>query len=149
MRRRIALSESQYLAEVFCVDPKKIGMFWDAVEPLLAQGMEYSLVETTDDLLEALNNELALLWVVHTGAEMDAALVTKLKLDRDGNKFCTIEALAGRDLSNWIQLHSEITAYAKREGCTRMVHQLRPGFARVMMKKFGFKMINATIEKAI
>lgn len=123
-------------------------MFWESAEPLLAQAMEYSNFETTNDLLEALKTENALLWIIHTGPEIDAALVTQLKTDKRG-KFCTIWALGGRDLSHWVHLHSAITAFAKSEGCDRMVHQLRPGFARVMMKKFGFHMTHATIEKAI
>ncbi len=123
-------------------------MFWGAVEPLLAEAMEYSNFDTTADILYELQNSKALLWIVHTGPEIDAALVTQLKTDKHG-KFLSIWALAGKNMEHWLQLHSEIAAFAKREGCDRMVHELRPGFARVMMKKFGYRMTHATIEKVL
>jgi hypothetical protein len=123
-------------------------MLWGKAEPLLAEAMEYSNFDTTADLLGALREEKALLWIVHTGAKIDAALVTQLKTDKHG-KLCSIWALAGKDSINWLHLHSQIVAFAKREGCNRMVHELRPGFARVMMKKFGYRMTHATIEKVL
>ncbi len=119
------------------------------VEPLLAQGLEWSNFETTNDILEALKTDKALLWVIHTGPSLEAALVTQLKIDKHG-KFFTVWALGGRDIESWIDLHSELEAYAKREGCDRIIHQLRPGFGRLMMKRDPkFKLINMTIEKVI
>jgi hypothetical protein len=123
-------------------------MFWSAVEPVLAEAMEYSNFDTTADILFDLLAERALLWIVHTGPEIDAALVTQLKTDKHG-KLLSIWALAGKNMDHWLQLHSEIAAFAKREGCNRMVHELRPGFARVMSKQFGYRLTHSTIEKAI
>lgn len=136
------------LAEVFCVAPAKIDMFWPTVEPLLAEAMDYSNFDTTQDLHAELMKEQALLWIVHTGTDIDAALVTQLKTDKHG-KFLAIWALAGKNMGHWLQLHSVIEAHAKAEGCTRMVHELRPGFARVLMKTFNYRMTHATIEKVI
>ena len=110
--------------------------------------MEYSNFDTTADLLAELRVEKALLWIVHTGAEIDAALVTQLKTDKRG-KLLSIWAIAGKFMDHWIHLHSAIADFAKNEGCNRMVHELRPGFARVMMKKFGYRMTHATIEKVL
>ena len=123
-------------------------MVWKSVEPLLAEAMEYSNFDTTADILEELKNQKALLWIVHTGPDIDAALVTQLKTDKHG-KLLAIWALAGKFMDHWLHLHSGIAAYAKREGCNRMIHELRPGFARVMSKQFGYRVTHATIEKAI
>lgn len=144
----IALSPLSSSVEVTCVSPKNVGAFWGTVEPLLAEAMEYSNFETTGDLLCEIEKGKALLWVVHTGSLIEAALVTQLKIDKRG-KFLSIWALAGENMEHWIHLHEEIAAFAKYEGCNRMVHGMRPGFAKVMMKKFGYRMSHATIEKAI
>lgn len=136
------------MAEIFCVDPKNIATYWDTVEPFLAEAMEYSNFETAGDLRTALDAGTAALWIIHTGPKVDAAIVTQQKIDKHG-KFHTIWALGGRDLEDWIHFHSEFTAFAEREGCNRMIHELRPGFARVMMKKFGYRMTHCTIEKVV
>ncbi len=138
------------MAKLKAINPKQIDMLWGAVRHLIEPAIAYSNYETIDDIYEALKQECAYLWIVHTGAEIDVAVVVQLKLSKKRGKIFTIWALGaqGNKIWKWLHFIEDFHEFARREGAELAIHDLRPEWVPIMCKKFGYRVTHATIEKA-
>jgi len=122
-------------------------MFWGAVLPFVERAMEESAYDTPQSVYDAIKEERAVLWVVWKDGEIIAVCVTQLSQSAKA-KTCSIWIMTGRGLRDYIHLYQGIEDYARAEGCNRMRHKSRPGYVK-LMKKYGYQMTHAVIEKAL
>ena len=137
-------------AELRAIPPDYIDAVWPEVEHWIDEAAFYSPYRTTQDVLAAIKDNRAHLWVISIGPELVAAFVTQLNKDKQG-KVCTIWACGGRKgtLLRWIHFILDVEAWAKHEGCYAMRHSLRPEWVPLLSKRYGYTQTHATVQKAI
>ncbi|HYF36220.1 MAG TPA: hypothetical protein VD994_13080, partial [Prosthecobacter sp.] len=64
--------------EITAINPKQIDTFWGLVSDLLKSAADRSNHYTVENIYAALKEERAYLWIVHTGMQIDAAVVARL-----------------------------------------------------------------------
>jgi len=107
------------LAELVCVDPKRVGEIWPHVEPLLRKAIARTALSAFSDIERDIINGNALLWIAGGGEgapAIEAVASTSLQ-QTDAGKVCVITACAGAKMARWLPLIKGIEAYAKDEGC--------------------------------
>jgi hypothetical protein len=100
----------------------------------------------SQDIWDAIENRSAQLWLVW-GEKPEAVCVTQLT-DTAKGKQCHIWIMVGNGMENWMHLIAELEAWAKREGCTMMRHEARPGWSRIL-KSQGYTMPHVILEKEL
>lgn len=128
------------------VPPEQAVDFWPRVLPLVERAYRRVDVEMPSDLLSSLIGGRALLWVVADADLRDVlyAFITRLLVRPSGTKVCELVVGAGKQMNDWLPLQGELERYAKGEGCSKIVAEGRPGWARSL---HGYKEIRRVIEK--
>lgn len=85
------------------------------------------------------------LWIVHVGPKIEAAVATLLART-DKHLVCTITAIGGENMGNWLALIDQIEAWAKAEGAALVRIYGRPGWARVLK---SYRVKNVILERLL
>lgn len=128
------------------VPPEQAVDFWMKVLPLFERAYRRVDVEMPGDLLARLIGGRSLLWVVADAELRDVlyAFITELFVRPSGTKVCSLVVGAGKQMNDWLPLQAELERYARAEGCSKIVAEGRPGWARSL---HGYKEIRRLIEK--
>lgn len=131
--------------KLMAVPPSMVADFWPVALPLVERAYRRVDVAMPNDFRQRLEEESALLWLV-ADANHDVlhAFITELVVRPSGTKVCRIIVSAGREMGSWLPLQAEFERYAKAEGCSKIVAEGRPGWARAL---HGYKEIRRVIEK--
>lgn len=130
--------------KLLCVDPLGVRHAWPHVKALIDRAYAEVDSEIPADLFNRLCDGRALLWMVYDDATIVYAFVTELYVRRSGTKVCRLVAGAGARMDEWLHLQSEVEAYARAEGCAKIVAEGRAGWQRALT---GYKEIRRVIEK--
>jgi hypothetical protein len=130
-----------------CVAPTLIGPIWPLVREMLDAGFAASDMLMPDDIVLQLCHGKRLLWIItdQDGTQVFAAAMTALHRMRSG-LMCKILECGGEHAALWVHHRDKIEAYAKAEGCDRVVIEGREGWARLLP---DYKMIGVVLEKRI
>ncbi len=132
------------LIDLVCVDPKRVHEFWPVAGPMLKTAVLRTNLAAWQDIEYDILYGDALLWLVWSG-KIEAVVSTGL-YETDAGKVCVITALAGENMSRWLQLISKIETYAKDEGCKCVRIYGRKGWARVLD---GYLEKNVILDKEL
>jgi hypothetical protein len=129
---------------LYCVPPKEVPKFW----PFVAQMIDDSHAAVdlpTPDVRTWLIEEKGLLWIAVLGLKIVGCLTTSLERQRSG-LVCRMVS-AGADALQYCTDHQEeIEAYARAEGCSKMVFEGRPGWGKMLR---GYAPKTVSFEKAL
>ena len=114
------------MANVLCVDPKKVPEVWPHISELVKRGLSYGS-EDYEKTKDKVHSGLWLLWLVVEGLRIKGIVITALI----GNA-CEVIAAAGRDFIALIYLLRHLEAYARAEGKERMLITGRRGWQKVL-----------------
>ena len=135
------------MPQLYAIDPKQLDVFWGAALPFVKTAMETSAYDTPADVYAAIKEDRAILWLVYNGSEIKAVCVTQLS-ETAKAKTCSIWIMTGSGREDWQHMLDDIEAFARREGCTHMRHNARPGWAKIL-KPQGYTMTHVILEKAL
>lgn len=128
------------------VDPAMVTQVWPIVSKMINEAFAASDAVTPPDLLDELRAGTRLLWVVVAGdVSIVAAGMTTIRATRTG-KLCKILETGGEHARQWAHLRGVIEAYAKSEGCDRVVIEGRLGWTRMFP---DYKTVGVILEKRI
>lgn len=149
--RRGGRSFTPSLAELVCVDPKRIDEIWPHVAPLLRKAIQRTGLSAFADIERDILNGYALLWLaVSLDGETGCLLIdaaASISLQRtDAGKVCVITACAGANMSRWTPLIAGIEAYAKNEGCKCVRIFGRKGWLRALA---GYREKQVILDKEL
>lgn len=131
--------------KLMAVPPEYVPDFWPVARPLIERAYQRVDIFMPTDFVERLIAGNALLWVVAVGVEdVLHAFITELAVRPSGAKVCKIVVSGGKQMNEWLPLQAEFERYAKAEGCSKIVAEGRPGWARAL---HGYKEIRRVIEK--
>jgi hypothetical protein len=132
-----------------CLVPSdKVEALWPKAETFLKRSYEKNDQLVPGDLLQQLIDGYRCLWVlIETQPEMlvIGAGVTAIFQMKNG-KALKIEHLGGDHMEAWSDKRSVIEAYAKAEGCDRVLCEGRPGWTRVLT---DYETVAVVLEKRL
>jgi hypothetical protein len=135
------------LAELVCVDPKRVHEIWPHVAPMLRRATLRTGLSAFAKIEREILHGGALLWIAVSGEggrlAIEAAASTSLQ-QTDAGKACVITACAGTAIARWLALISTIEAYAKDEGCTCVRIFGRKGWLRALE---GYRAKHVVLDK--
>lgn len=131
--------------ELLCVAPSMVAKFWPIVEPMLRRAYDEVDELMPSDLPDALSEGKLLLWISAPDGKILAALVTAL-LPRPSGLACKLMVCGGTDMAIWLGNHTQIEAYAKAEGCTKLFAEGRLAWNRVLP---GYEAKRIVLEKRL
>lgn len=126
-------------SRLVCYSSDQVPFIWDRVEWHIKRGLDVTGDFTLDEVLEGLCKRSMQLWVWQ-GAEIHAALVTMIA---DGA--CTLLAVGGSRMHEWIHELPVVEQWAKENGCNQMKIYGRIGWAKAL----GFTVDYAVMSRAI
>ena len=135
------------MSELLGIGTDQIDEYWPYVKPFVDLAMRRSTTEITDQVYEALKGKSARLWLSVNDGTIQSVCIVQVS-ERPKNKICSIWICAGSNRKEWMQFIETIEAWAKSNGCTRMRHEARMGWAREL-KKYGYKTSHVIIEKGL
>lgn len=119
---------------VFCIPREDVLDYWPKVIRWLDAGYAKSDIPVPDTLRDDLLTGHKQLWVVWAPeGKILAAGLTRLAKMLDG-LHCEVVCVGGEEVRRWIGCMATIEEYAKREGCSRVTVQGRPGWVRLLRK---------------
>jgi hypothetical protein len=120
---------------------------WPSVAAWIESAAGDSAYFKTQDVIEAIQNRSAQLWLCWENEKPEAVCVTQIENTSKG-KHCAIWIMTGHDRTDWQDLIDDLEAWARREGCVMMRHEARPGWARIL-KSRGYRMPHVILEKEL
>lgn len=119
---------------------------WRQAEPFLRRSYEAGEHEMPDDLFEQLYEGKRQLWVlIHPDNVLIGAGITALYTMVYG-KMLKIEHLGGGQLKVWVEKLPVVEAYAKAQGCDRVMFEGRIGWVRLLD---DYESVAVTLEKRL
>lgn len=118
----------------------------DSVSHWIDEAAAASRYFTADDVWTAIAEKRAQLWLAWSDIP-EAVCVTQIEATSKG-KHCHIWIMVGQNMQGWHHLMNDLETWAKREGCTMMRHEARPGWSRVL-KTYGYECPHLILEKMI
>lgn len=110
------------------------------LKPALGEG------KTIDQVLVAIMQKDAQLWIAATETELQAACVTEIKY-HPGRKVCNVWLCGGKGVNNWVHFLDTIEAWAKEQGCEALtIDHARIGWQRLLKR---FKPKSIALERKI
>lgn len=133
--------------KLLCVKPEMVTGLWPVVRRMIDDAFAASDMVMPADLLQQLCEGKRLLWVVADpeGLNIVAAGMTCIYTMRSGTKMCKILESAG-DGAGLVQSVGVIEAYAKGEGCDRVMIEGRVGWQRTFP---DYKTVGVILEKRL
>jgi len=99
--------------------------------------------ETMEQVLTALFQKRAQLWIGATEDEIHVACVTEV-IRRGGCLYCNIWLTGGKGVNNWLYFLETIEAWAKEQGCDAMlIDRARNGWKR-LLPEYNIKTVSMT-----
>lgn len=120
----------------------------DSVLPLVEAQIR-SVCQRSRGLIEfkstiaAFKDDALQLWIVWNGGVM-AVGATELSTCASGLKICTIRFLTGENSLDWLHTVADLEAWAKHQGCDRVVGYMRKGWAKRLS---DYKLSHVYLEK--
>lgn len=114
-----------------CVRPDLVPGLFHVAAPLLDKGYARADEVFPPETYERLLAGDWLLWLACEGTDILAAMITRLYVARSG-KCCQILCCGGSRVAIWNHHMVEIEAYAKAEGCVKVIAEGRRGWLRVL-----------------
>lgn len=132
------------ISKLYCVPPNQVPRFWPFVVQMIDDS--HSVVDLpTPDVRTWLMEEKGLLWLAVVGLKVVGCLTTSLEPRRSG--LCCRLVSAGADALQFCTDHQEeIEAYARAEGCVKIVLEGRQGWGKVLS---GYVPKTVSFEKAL
>jgi len=130
--------------KLLCVPPEGIVHAWPKARAFIDRAYEEVDAHIPADLFNRLCDGRALMWLVYDDDSVLYVFITELYELRSGLKVCRLVAGAGERMSEWLHLQSEIEAYARAEGCAKIVAEGRVGWSRALD---GYREVRRVIEK--
>lgn len=132
---------------LICVSPSRVGQLWHVAEPMISAA--YAEVDELmpADMLAALKRGDLLLWVSAPDGTIVMALVTAL-VPKPSGLACKLMACGGSDMALWIGEHPQIEAYARAEGCVKLLAEGRQGWAKALSAA-GYSCKRVVLEKRL
>lgn len=133
--------------ELLCIPPDDVPTIWAGdIRDMIDAGFAAFDVPMPADILDQFAKGTRLLWVaVNPSGRIIAALSTQLFEMRSG-KICKVLECGGEKMREWLHLRAGIEEYAKREGCSRVMIEGRPGWSAVLP---DYRVMGVTLEKRI
>lgn len=128
------------------VPPEHVCHVKEQIEHWIEDAARTSAYFTADDVWRDIESGAAQLWLVW-GETPAAVCVTRLEVTSKG-KHCHIWIMVGAGMDTWAHLLTELETWAKREGCTFMRHEARPGWSKLLKSK-GYHMPHVILEKEL
>jgi len=128
------------LADLICVDPKRIHEFWPHARELVLSALRRTGLSDPMDLEYDVLNGDQLLWLAFDGT-IKAAATSHMT-----NNVCVITACGGENMREWLPLFSHIEQYARNEGCRCVRIFGRKGWLRVLDQ---YEAKHVVMEKAL
>lgn len=119
------------LAELVCVDPRRVSEVWPHVSLLLRGACRRTRLNAFADIEADILAGRSLLWVAWNGRTIESAAAT-IQIDSESGKVCIITVCGGNGMKRWLPLIGQIENYARREGCARVRIYGRKGWLRVL-----------------
>lgn len=108
----------------------QLGLVWKDCVPLLQPALGEG--ETMEQVLTALFQKRAQLWIGATEDEIHVACVTEI-IRRGGCLYCNVWLTGGKGVNNWLYFLETIEAWAKEQGCDAMlIDRARNGWKRLL-----------------
>lgn len=130
--------------KLLCAPPEGASYVWPIVQPFVEKAFAAVDARVPVDLFQRMCNGTALVWMVYDGDEIVYVFITELYERPSGIKVCSLLCGAGSRMDEWLHLQSEVEAYARAEGCAKIVAEGRVGWARALS---GYTEIRRVIEK--
>lgn len=132
-----------------CLVPRdRVEALWSQAETFLRRSYEKNDQLVPADLLEQLMEGYRALWIliqVDSVPLVIGAGVTAMFQMKNGRAL-KIEHLGGDHMEAWSDKRSVIEAYAKSEGCDRVLCEGRPGWTRVLT---DYETVAVVLEKRL
>ena len=135
------------MSELIGIGTHQIDDYWVYVKPFVDRAMQRSTTETTVQVYESLKAKAARLWLSVKDGKIQSICIVQIN-DKPLNRICSIWICTGSSRKEWMEFHNIIEAWAKENGCTRMRHEARKGWAREL-EKYGYSTSHVIIEKEI
>lgn len=133
------------LADLVCVDPKRINEVWPHVKHLIERAIKRTDLSCFRDIEDEVLSGDGLLWIVWDGTKVKCAATTSLSLT-ENSKACTLTACGGEGMHEWLPLFAKIEAYAKAEKCTCVRIYGRKGWLRALE---GYRVKHVILERPL
>ena len=131
------------------IESTKVHQVWHEVLPLLDEALAHGMGEYTAEIL--LHNIVEgdnQLWVGHENNEIWYVCVTAIETYPSGYKTCTVIALAGFDVDEWISNVEELDSWCQANGVDAIRIYGRKGWER-KLKPYGFEHVYTVLERAV
>lgn len=126
-------------AEIFCIDPERVGEFWPYAKDLIRRALERTGLGDFDVFERQVLAGDQLLWLI-MGNGLEAAVTTQFTSDN----VVTITACSGYEMGRWLAVHAKIEQYARDEGAKALRIIGRRGWQRALK---DYRMTNVILEK--
>lgn len=137
-------AREEHGCKMLCVPPDGISQTWPLVRDMIDRAYAEVDAEMPIDLFVRLCAGRLLLWLVYDESAIIYAFITELYIRRSGTKVCRLVAGSGSRMRDWLHLQEAIEAYARAEGCAKIVAEGRVGWGRALT---GYREIRRVIEK--
>lgn len=113
---------------------------WPQIEPAVVRGLRHGAGDSTsaDEIFGAIANGSMLLWVVHDGSDIIAAIVLQV-VKRESGLALVVVLVAGRDFWKWAdRVQQLILEYAELIGAYTIEAVARDGMAK-WLRQLGWR----------
>lgn len=118
---------------------------WPLVKEMIEPSLDEEDFETIEHIYDDLLNAHRQLWVVLSGGDILAAVLTTIQ-EYHGKRYGMITHAGGRNASDWFHIVNPIGEYFKKEGCVSFQIIGRKGWARYLK---DFKANKIILEKTL
>ena len=132
--------------------PDMVCVVWGLIKPYLQNALksaEFDERYTINDLLNDIKQNNYLCWVALEKEKINAAAVTEIVDHPHGRSFYVF-LVGGEDFGMWGDaMQKAFIEHARRYGAEWIDALVRPGFARVLSKKYGYKRVTEMISMKV
>lgn len=131
-------------ATLVCIEPSKARAVLPFVRDMLEDAYKHG--DETVPPIEEFESGKILLWIAWGDERKIIAAMTTALVRMKTGLACKIIALGGEQMQRWLAFLADIEAYAKREGCYRVLFEGREGWERLLPE---YKRAAVLLEKRI
>lgn len=114
------------------MDPAKVPALWPHVSHFIRRAMTRGGMGLFEDVEKDVLGANAYLWVASEDQSILAVAITKVTVEPNGRRLCTIVACGGYDWPRFGPLIEVLESYARAEDCRAIEVCGRPGWARLL-----------------
>jgi hypothetical protein len=126
-----------------------VDALWPIIGPVLRAGLHKHRLRTfeAEDVLENARAAKWQVWVVATGGDVEAVVVTNVTVTPQA-KVLSVMFVAGEGARRWIHLIEDLKAWGRSIGCTDFTMSARKGWLRLMGVPWS-RVERATIQETL